>query len=323
MLHRYLRPPSLATAAAGALSRPPASPPPLRINNQRAPRRRAPTTTRAIADADAADESAPAFTTATADEWEERRKRRLVSDLREALASSHRRAAASPNKRPVPGARPLPPLADATEARLSSGLAALENLLPGWKIDLDASGVKAADLASLALDPSQAASRVLALKALWPTADLTRIVQKKPAVLLDDAATLKANAAQVRQLLRTAVDADALVTAIPELLSPRMALSCLLTVAKWYFNRRDPVEVLEKDPGLIERASMADMPLEPVFTNADGSLEGPSLDYWNKRTDWQAYIDTNVYKQPRGKGDVFPSERIVDKDADFFVGQGF
>jgi hypothetical protein len=267
------------------------------------------------------------FTTATADEWEQRRKRRLVSDLRDALASAHRRAAAT-NGRGRSAAsnntnsKPLPPLAEATEERLAAGLAALENVLPGWRITLE--GLRAAELASLALNPSDAAARVLALKALWPRADLTAIVQKKPAVLLDDVATLKANAAQVRQLLRTASDADALVTLIPELLSPRLLLSALLTVSKWYFNRRDPVEVLEKDPTLLERASAADMPLEPVFTNADGSLEGPSLDYWNKRTDWQAYIDTNVYKQPRGKGDVFPSERLVDGGGDaFFIGQGF
>lgn len=276
---------------------------------------------------------------ATAADWEERRKRRLVTDLREALASAHRRAASNSRGRAPPPAaadakqqQPLPPLADATEERLAAGLASLENLLPGLRIDLDSGGMRAADLARLALNPSDVAARVLALKALWPTADLTAVVQKKPAVLLDDPATLKSNAAQVRQLLKTAVDADALVTAIPEMLSPRMALAILITVTKWYFNRRDPVAILEKDPGLIERASAADMPLEPVFTKADGSLEGPSLDYWNKRTDWQAYIDTNVYKQPRGKGDVFPSERIGTGAGDkeegdageaFFVGQGF
>jgi hypothetical protein len=270
----------------------------------------------------------PQPTTATAAQWEERRKRRLVADLRDGLASAHRRAAASRRPPPAAGtpASPLPSLSDATEARLAEGLDALENLLPGWRIDLDAGGVRAADLAALALDPSAAAARVLALKVLWPRADLAAIVQKKPAVLLDDVPALKANAAQVRQLLRTSADADDLVSKIPELLSPRMCLGILITVNKWYFGRQDPVAVLEKDPGLIERASAADMPLEPVFVSADGSLEGPSLDYWNKRTDWQAYIDTNVYKQPRGKGDVFPSERIVGDDAGgdaFFVGQGF
>jgi hypothetical protein len=219
----------------------------------------------------------------------------------------------------------LPSLADATEERLAQGIDALEQLLPGWRLDLDAGGVPAAQIAAMALNPSDVAGRVLALKAAWPRTDLGAVVQRKPAVLLDDAATIRSNAATIRQLLRTAQDADALVTAIPELLSPRQCLSILITTNKWYFGRQDPVAVLENDPGLIARASAADMPLEPVFTDADGKLTGPSLDYWNKRTDWQAYIDTNVYKQPRGKGDIFPSEKIVAGDAgdEYFVGQGF
>jgi len=263
-------------------------------------------------------------TTTTPEEWEARRKRRLVADLREALAAAHRRRAQNAGR--AKKAPPLPPLAEATEARLAEGLAALEGLLPGWRVDL--AGMPAADLARLALDPADAALRVLTLKALWPSADLRAIAQRRPSVLSDDAPTLRRNASQVRRLLRTAADADALVTAVPLLLSPPLCLSILITVSKWYFARRDPVAVLEADPDLIERAMACDMPLEPVYVREDGSLEGPSLDYWNKRTDWQAYIDTHVYKQPRGKGDVFPSERIVGEDEggkgdEFFVGQGF
>lgn len=39
------------------------------------------------------------------------------------------------------------------------------------------------------------------------------------------------------------------------------------------------------------------MPLEPVYINTDGSWMAPSLNYKEKRTDWQAYIDRTVYKQ--------------------------
>jgi len=39
------------------------------------------------------------------------------------------------------------------------------------------------------------------------------------------------------------------------------------------------------------------MPWEPVYEAEDGGLMAPSLDYHNKRTDWQAYIDRTFYKQ--------------------------
>jgi hypothetical protein len=39
------------------------------------------------------------------------------------------------------------------------------------------------------------------------------------------------------------------------------------------------------------------MPWEPVYTGEDGKLMAPSLDYHNKRADWQAYIDRTFYKQ--------------------------
>ena len=40
-----------------------------------------------------------------------------------------------------------------------------------------------------------------------------------------------------------------------------------------------------------------DVPLEPVYLNDDGSWTAPSLNYKEKRADWQAYIDRTVYKQ--------------------------
>lgn len=36
---------------------------------------------------------------------------------------------------------------------------------------------------------------------------------------------------------------------------------------------------------------------EPVYMDADGNWMAPSLNYMEKRTDWQAYIDKNVFKQ--------------------------
>lgn len=61
----------------------------------------------------------------------------------------------------------------------------------------------------------------------------------------------------MRQLLSTAKDLDALVTSLPCLTDPALTISILVTVDKWYFNKRDPVEVIEADPELIVRAQVS------------------------------------------------------------------
>lgn len=66
--------------------------------------------------------------------------------------------------------------------------------------------------------------------------------------------------AQVKQLLQSAKDADALLTVLPSLLEPRNCISVLVSVRKWYFNKRDPVEVIEADPELILRAQVGREP---------------------------------------------------------------
>ena len=53
---------------------------------------------------------------------------------------------------------------------------------------------------------------------------------------------------------------------------------------------------MEADPDLIRRAEACDVPLEPVY-GTDDNLLAPSLNYKEKRSDWQAWIDKNVHKQ--------------------------
>ncbi len=65
-------------------------------------------------------------------------------------------------------------------------------------------------------------------------------------------------------MLATAYDMDKLLGEVPQLLSPKVLLSVLVTVNKWYQLQRDPIEVLEKDPDLIRRAQEMDQPFEPV-----------------------------------------------------------
>lgn len=52
--------------------------------------------------------------------------------------------------------------------------------------------------ARLALDVDQAATRLVVLKLHYPGADLTRIIQRQPHMLLLDIPTLEDNAKQVR-----------------------------------------------------------------------------------------------------------------------------
>ena len=67
---------------------------------------------------------------------------------------------------------------------------------------------------------------------------------------------------------------------------------------KWYNLERDPIEVLEADPDLVQRAQDNDVPLEPVYLDENGDWTCPLLNYKEKRTDWQAYIDKSQAKQP-------------------------
>eukprot|EP00775_Hariotina_reticulata_P003512 gene3512-3782_t len=168
-----------------------------------------------------------------------------------------------------------------TREAIQAGVHSLEQLLPGLQIDVEA--MKASEWTH------------------YPRADLPRIIQKQPQLLLQDIAEMEDNAKQVKQLLADARDPDALLTVLPSLMDPRTLISVLVTVKKWYFNKRDPVEVLEADPELILRAQDCDIPFEPVYLEGGGNGEktwmAPSLNYHEKRAPWQQYIDQNIYKQ--------------------------
>eukprot|EP00877_Chromochloris_zofingiensis_P013208 jgi/Chrzof1/8140/UNPLg00187.t1 len=80
-------------------------------------------------------------------------------------------------------------------------------------------------------------------------------------------------------------------------MSPPTLIRVLVTVEKWYYNKKDPVAVLEADPDLITRAQACDIPFEPVYVNPDGSWTAPLLNYKESRTEWQAYLDKKLYKE--------------------------
>ncbi len=53
--------------------------------------------------------------------------------------------------------------------------------------------------------------------------------------------------------------------------------------------------LMPADP--LPAARAAALQFEPVYMDDEGNWMAPSLNYMEKRTDWQAYIDKNVFKQ--------------------------
>jgi len=154
--------------------------------------------------------------------------------------------------------------------------------------------MKASDWALIAMDVSSIANKLIVLN---PGMNLSKVLMKRPQILRLDVQVLDKDAVAVKCMLAAAKDPDRLLEEVPDLLAPKVLLSVLTTVKKWWHLERDPVEVLEAEPDLIRRAQDMDQPFEPVYEDENGNFEVPLLNYREKRTDWQAYIDKNYYKQ--------------------------
>ncbi|KXZ54611.1 hypothetical protein GPECTOR_4g676 [Gonium pectorale] len=204
-----------------------------------------------------------------------RRKQRVAAEIIEAARKA--RVAASPEQ-------------------LRAGLDTLEALVPGFCPNLDT--LKASDWARLAADAPSVASKLILLKGHYPSLDLARVLAVQPKLLLQSNEQLDRSARQVKSLLSRASDPCRLLAAVPPLLEPRALISVLITVTKWYHLQKDPIEVLEADPELVQRAQDYDVPFEPVYMDEQGNWSAPLLNYAEKRTEWQKYIDQTFYKQP-------------------------
>ncbi|GLI59916.1 hypothetical protein VaNZ11_001961 [Volvox africanus] len=184
----------------------------------------------------------------------------------------------------------------ATPEQISAGLDTLESLVPGFTPNLDT--LKASEWARLAADAPAVASKIILLKSHYPRLDLSRVLVAQPKLLLQSPEQLDRSAQQVRSLLSRAKDLERLLAAEPALMEPRALISVLITVTKWYYLEKDPIEVLEADPDLVRRAQDYDVPFEPVYMDEKGNWTAPLLNYQEKRTEWQKYIDQTFYKQP-------------------------
>ncbi|PNW77879.1 hypothetical protein CHLRE_10g455451v5 [Chlamydomonas reinhardtii] len=262
-----------ASTSAAAAALPPPPPPPVPPQGA--------TTTGAATEAAAAAAAAsgasggmgPALTPNS--ELVARRRQRVAAEIIE--ASRRAGVAASPEA-------------------IRDGLATLEALLPGFTPNLDT--LKAADWGRLAADAPAVANKIILLKTHHPGLNLAKALTAQPRLLLQSPEQLDRSARMVRQLLSRAKDPDRLLGAEPSLLEPKALISVLITVTKWYFLEKDPIEVLEADPELVQRAQDYDVPFEPVYMNEDGTWTAPLLNYKEKRTAWQKYIDQTFYKQP-------------------------
>jgi hypothetical protein len=181
---------------------------------------------------------------------------------------------------------------------IQNGIQQMQSLLPGppsFVPNMDL--MKGSDWAILLLDTQATASKLVLLKTHFPGMNLSKVIAAKPTLLLRSSEELEKDALGVKKLLTTAKNIDSLLETVPALMSPKTLLSAIVTVNKWYHLKRDPIEVLEQDPDIIRRAQDMDTPFEPVYEDSEGNYEAPQLNYREKRTDWQAYIDKKYYGQ--------------------------
>lgn len=109
--------------------------------------------------------------------------------------------------------------------------------------------MKAADLARLAMSAGDVASQLVALRTLFPTADLDEMVSKQPQILLADCEKLRVAREELLGLLPT-LNIDLVVSKQPLLLQLRNAAG-FVEDAKRLMPGQDVAKVLEKRPGLV------------------------------------------------------------------------
>ena len=185
---------------------------------------------------------------------------------------------------------------------LDEGIKNLQTILgEGFAPNLEA--MRASDWGRVLLDPEGVAKRLISLKVCFPGLNLSRVVTRKPSLLLKSIEDIERDAGGTKKMLEKAKDLDTLIEALPDLLDPKVCLSIILSINKWYNGRhskvqRDPVSILEGDPDLVYRAQAMDQPFEPVYENEDGTYQAGEYLYRERRADWQAYIDRTRYGQP-------------------------
>ncbi|EFJ46700.1 hypothetical protein VOLCADRAFT_105440 [Volvox carteri f. nagariensis] len=130
---------------------------------------------------------------------------------------------------------------------IRSGLTQMDALLPGV---LSLHRMKPSDWATVASDVNGVAEKVILLKSLYPTADIFKIVFKKPKLLLLTTKRLEQDAAQIMRLLSSAPNPCAILESTPDLVDPLSLSRCLANLAAT-FPGQDPVGLLQRHPDIL------------------------------------------------------------------------
>jgi hypothetical protein len=80
------------------------------------------------------------------------------------------------------------------------------------------------------------------VQSYFPGVDLQRLVADNPKPLLKSKVALEEDLLNVRNMLAEAANPDALVATLPILLEPKVMVSCLVTIQRW-FPKKDPLKV--------------------------------------------------------------------------------
>ncbi|KXZ55259.1 hypothetical protein GPECTOR_3g398 [Gonium pectorale] len=161
------------------------------------------------------------------------------------------------------------------EELLRENLDKLEALLP--ELTPDVSKMRAADWAKLAKDVNQVALMLVTIKTSYPGANVGKIVAKAPKLLLKSPEALRSDAEVVRRVLAAAPNPDAIVEEVPYLMEPSALAQSLSNVARWY-NTKDPVAMIAKNPKLLLNVEEADLEADPLYGL---SLNLSTIDTWD------------------------------------------
>ncbi|KXZ42528.1 hypothetical protein GPECTOR_138g659 [Gonium pectorale] len=157
----------------------------------------------------------------------EHERRRRVKDVQEVVDAGRRRGL--------------------KEDTVRSGLEALDSLLPNV---LSLHRMKPSDWATVASDVDGLAERVILLRSLYPTADIFRLVFRKPKLLLQSTKRLQEDAAAIMRMLASSPAPCAILEATPDLLDPLCLSRCLASLAATYPGQ-DPVALLQAHPDIL------------------------------------------------------------------------
>ncbi|GAX73489.1 hypothetical protein CEUSTIGMA_g941.t1 [Chlamydomonas eustigma] len=157
-------------------------------------------------------------------EHEQRRKKRDIQEIVEAASRRGKKEQAVRDK-----------------------LQQLESLLPDI---INLHKLKASDWVTVLDDVDEVATKLVALKTVFPRANVFKVVSRLPRILLKATVQVQNDAEQSRSMLSSLPDPDSIIETVPDLVDP-LALSRALATLKATLPGQNPLQVLMQSPELI------------------------------------------------------------------------